>query len=72
MVVEPTTNALLYYEENTVLEPLVDRFKQPLDEAYLLKASSVYENATTLLIVVEERTESTDWTKKMQRIEFLP
>ena len=72
MVVEPISNALLYYEESPDMGRLVDRFQKPLDEAYLLKASIAYPDAPSLLVVLEERTETTDWVKKMQTIEFLP
>lgn len=72
MCVEPESNTLLYYEEGTDSAPLIELFKKPLDEAYLLKVSKTYPDAETIVVAVEERTDSTDWTKKFQRLEFLP
>ena len=72
VVTEPDSNTLLHYEESQDLDRLNDLFNKPLDESYLLKTANVFPEATMVVLAIDERTETTDWMKKRQRIEYLP
>ena len=72
IVTEPTSNTLLHYEESQDIDKLNELFNKSLDESYLLKTAKVFPDANMIVLGIDERTETTDWMKKRQRIEYLP
>lgn len=71
VVTEPRSNTLLHYEESADRDRLDELFNKALDESYLLKTARVFPEADMIVLALDERTETTEWMKKRQRVEYL-
>lgn len=69
--VEAPTNLVLFREESSELQPLIARFEEPLDKAYLMKVAKEHTKAEGVVVTVEERTETSDWREIRHSYEFL-
>lgn len=62
---------VLQMETSTDYSALREVYDTPLDETFLLKTKKVYPDKDIVVLSLEERTESTDWITRAQKVEYL-